>query len=425
MEKEFNLSTRWIQEYYNIFNNEIFGGELPSIAFGISSASKHAGFARCRRNPILQTITPLKILLSTYLNPTERIAINTLLHEMIHIADYTLHPEHFFDEYYDSHKSDFFQGWMKRINDMGYWVTETTTKKELEDVKSASIKKNNDKKAIAILAKWYGDSGRYDIAWTENKFMPDVVCKNSYTHYQSITFCNIADNNMLTAKECKGKMMRGNIIEDGVEKNMLQKYSGQIIFPGFKKVDVSHRIISYKEKETLINNSYAFTEQIIERIQKIFDNCEMQRYTNRNGLFSASSDISYIDGKRYWVSVSERLKDVSHTSVDILRGIITVNIPIRKDTMEKLREEYNKRIEGQVYFQSRFEGDIEQEIEEGLMNIITAEQMIRENKNNKPNIELVVEETIKEFVDKITASTDKSIVDVKELEDGSVIVTQW
>ena len=133
---EFKLSTKWIQEKYYIFNDEIFEGVLPDIDFGLSSSARHAGWARYKKSLIFNEITPLKILLSSFLNPTEKIATNTLLHEMIHIADYTLHPEHFFDDSYDSHTSDFFQGWMEKINSMGYWVTVSVDHEENNEIKA-------------------------------------------------------------------------------------------------------------------------------------------------------------------------------------------------------------------------------------------------------------------------------------------------
>lgn len=417
---EFKLSTKWMKEKYDKFNDEIFDSDLPNIDFGLSRAASHAGWARYRKNVVTREVTPLKILLSTYLNPTEEIATNTMLHEMIHIADYAFYPEHFFDNDYDSHMSDFFQGWMEKINSMGYSVSVTVTNEERDIIKKESAKMNQEKEAIAIVAKWYGSDRYYDIAWTERKYLADVVAKNSDRHYQTLTFCRILNNNILTSKECKGKLMKGSMFAYGISKQYLQQ-NKNIELPGFKQVDVSYKILSNREKMMLLNEMDTISRSLILDLNMMFDNLAIERKTNGDGQI-AFSRILELNGRDYYFTIGDR-----HTEIGIwtYKGMTMIDIPMRKETVRAMKEEYKKRENGQVYFLSKIENAITREVEEGLRNIKTAESMLGESRNRRLNLDVIVEEKIKDFVYRQTDKTDDSIVNVKELGDGSEIVTQW
>ena len=416
---EFKLSTKWIQEKYYIFNDEIFEGVLPDIDFGLSSSARHAGWARYKKSLIFNEITPLKILLSSFLNPTEKIATNTLLHEMIHIADYTLHPEHFFDDSYDSHTSDFFQGWMEKINSMGYWVTVSVDHEENNEIKAETAKKNRGKEAIAILAKWRGESGNYDIAWTERKYIPNVIMKNSSSYYTTLIFCNFKDTgDMLVSKECKGKLMRGNIISSGE----MEKYCDKLELPGFMKVNVDELLLSNDEKTILIRNVDTVTDEIMTDIENMFDNLKIGTHINGNGHLSISSDFLYKNGKTYWVAITEV---ASKTSLSLYKGTIIVHIPMSRETSARIREEYEKRKNGNVYSLYKIMNNVTREIEDGFRDIKTIESIMTESRNRRLSLDVIVEEKIKDFVDRQTDKTDDSIVNVKELGDGTEIITQW
>lgn len=125
----------WIKEKYQEFNAKYFGGQLPNIAFKTSNDKKRWGYASYRFNLSSGELTPVSITISNYYDSPEEVKVNTLLHEMIHIEDYTLHPEHFVTrdyswrsrfQYkkrrgYDAH-GEWFLAEAERINGYGFHV---------------------------------------------------------------------------------------------------------------------------------------------------------------------------------------------------------------------------------------------------------------------------------------------------------------
>ena len=87
------VTRNWIEKNYNKFNQELWNGMLPNINFVVSRASKTWGCAYYKFDWKNDTIIPEKIAISNYYDSPENVKIQTLLHEMIHIADYTFHPE--------------------------------------------------------------------------------------------------------------------------------------------------------------------------------------------------------------------------------------------------------------------------------------------------------------------------------------------
>ena len=89
------VTKNWIEKNYNKFNKLYWDGKLPVIEFKINRSRNTWGFASFRYDFMNDTIIPLAITMSNYYDSPENVKIQTLLHEMIHIADYTFQPEHF------------------------------------------------------------------------------------------------------------------------------------------------------------------------------------------------------------------------------------------------------------------------------------------------------------------------------------------
>ena len=94
------VTTEWMSSKYNEFNLKYWDGALPRIDFKTNKSSKTWGFASYRLNVnadrrSYQSITPVCITMSNYYDSDEWVKENVMLHEMIHIADYYFHPEHF------------------------------------------------------------------------------------------------------------------------------------------------------------------------------------------------------------------------------------------------------------------------------------------------------------------------------------------
>lgn len=429
MEKEFKVSRQWMRTKYEQFNTELFGGILPKIDFAVGSSTQHSGYARYVIYWQTQTIKPLKILLSSFLNPNEEIATNTLLHEMIHVCDYVTHPEHFLGEGYDSHKSVFFQSWLKELNNKGYWVTESTQNIEIEAARTTQAKKSGGREAIVVI----GLFGTYcDIFWTEEKYLPNVISKNSGSYYSSLVLCKVNDTSILTMPECKGKATKRHYIAQLPPAQVKVKYgNGEIQLPGYKKIDVNSRILSTEEASVIWRNTDDIRMSIISKLDKIIDDKTIDKNTNRNGMFSVSSKFFDLTKNTYFVvSVKE---DQNQIEVFQSKDILFVEIPLEKETVQKFKEIYAKRCNNEVYFgYNEMMQEVADTIIRGLTSIPTTENMLNESRK-KSRLDRIIKETIKEFVDpmimkgdkKTMDMTDKSVVDVKELENSAEIITQW
>lgn len=431
MEKEFKVSRQWMRTKYEQFNTELFGGILPKIDFAVGSSTQHSGYARYVIYRQTQTIKPLKILLSSFMNPNEEIATNTLLHEMIHVCDYVTHPEHFLGEGYDSHKSDFFQSWLRELNDKGYWVTESAQNIEINTAKTVQAKKSERQEAIAVIAFW-NDQTYCDIFWTEEKYLPNIIAKNSGTYYTSLVLCKVNDNSILTMPECKGKATKRHYIAQLPPAQVRVEYpNGEIQLPGYKEIDTMSKILSKEEVSTILRNADDIRMSIISKLDKIIDTKTIDRNTNKYGMFSVSSKFfDLTKNTNYSVSVKEGGKGIE---VYHLQGTLLITIPLEKETVQKFKEIYTKRCNNEIYFgYNEMMQEVADTIIKGLTSIPTTENMLNESRK-KSRLDRIIKEAIKEFVDPIITkgpqktidATDKSVVDVKELGNGAEIITQW
>lgn len=177
-------TVEWIEENYNKFNKEYWGGQLPNIQFKISNTTKYAGLAACYSKKekdaygiITTKLIPVSITMSNHYDRDEFVLKCILLHEMIHIDDYVFHPEHFYSEGYDAYgryhfnkkrydaHGEFFQDEAKRLKDEGGWeINKSITEEERrKSTLSASNKKRAEEKAKKgfALCVWEKNNGKY------------------------------------------------------------------------------------------------------------------------------------------------------------------------------------------------------------------------------------------------------------------------
>lgn len=89
------VTISWLENNYNKYNNLYWNGELPKIKFIINNSKRTWGFASYTYNRTQNWVKCEAITLSNYYDSPEEVKLNTLLHEMIHIADYYYNPNHF------------------------------------------------------------------------------------------------------------------------------------------------------------------------------------------------------------------------------------------------------------------------------------------------------------------------------------------
>lgn len=146
------VDVEWISRNYDYFNNLFWNGELPICSFATNNASRRWGFASARMNMFDGRMFDFHITLSNYFDSPEEVKQNTLIHEMIHIADYYFHPEHFIGRRrkYDSHGPEFFLVEAARIAPYGFDIQKYVSEEEKSlSQLNATTKKRMETKALA------------------------------------------------------------------------------------------------------------------------------------------------------------------------------------------------------------------------------------------------------------------------------------
>ena len=202
------VTTEWMEENYAKFNELAFGGQLPNIKMVINNRLSRAwGRAMYRISLNYGTITPLRIEMVSKRDCPEEVLRNILVHEMIHVLDYSSHPEHFLvknywrytkNKGYDAHGS-WFKGECNRINSMNLGVTVTaqiqsweSNASKLSDKAQAALDKrtamkNQEGAIIGLLRKPNGKQPWFFIKTNnigrksyERKLLKD---RDWYAHY--------------------------------------------------------------------------------------------------------------------------------------------------------------------------------------------------------------------------------------------------
>lgn len=211
------VTKSWIQSNYNKFNNLYWDGKLPDISFKVGRAKKTWGYAAFNYDYRNSTIHPTYIVISNYYDSPENVKIQTLLHEMIHIADYTFHPEHFIKNgrrvsarYYDAHGT-WFKKEAQRISEAsGYKITAMVTKDEqnVSKLSGASSQRMDSKRENLLISAVYGNNGNV-FYFVTSKNNVDIV-RHTITLYnfyklngvKYVKFYTIKDYRYLRYRAC-------------------------------------------------------------------------------------------------------------------------------------------------------------------------------------------------------------------------------
>lgn len=132
---------RWMRKWYDEFNRRYWDGRLPTIELHTNRTARQWGRAvyayhksggYCH-GPLFR----FAIYLSNYYASTEKVKQNVLIHEMIHIADYVFHPEHFVDDgrrvrEYDAHGPIFFLKEAARLKQYGWDISAIVSAEQIQ-----------------------------------------------------------------------------------------------------------------------------------------------------------------------------------------------------------------------------------------------------------------------------------------------------
>lgn len=157
------ITLDWLHYHYYKFNKEYFGDLLPSIELKISRSKNTWGFAAFNFDYDNDTIIPKSITISNYFDSPENVKLNTLLHEMIHIADYTFNPHHFIKNHKRVHGNSYdAHGWWfkqecERLKEFGwdiqkYVSEEATSISKLSENSKRCLKNKKDHCLLCIIA---------------------------------------------------------------------------------------------------------------------------------------------------------------------------------------------------------------------------------------------------------------------------------
>jgi hypothetical protein len=161
------VTKSWIEKNYNKFNDMLWEGKLPAIKFKTTHAKNNWGSARFLYDYKNDTIIPEQIIISNYYDSPEYVKIQTLLHEMIHIADYTFNPNHFIRNRkpvkvseYDPHGNWFMDEAWRISKESGYDVWRCVTKREqlVSKVSKKTKEHTNRRMEDALICAVTGDN---------------------------------------------------------------------------------------------------------------------------------------------------------------------------------------------------------------------------------------------------------------------------
>ena len=176
------VTVNWIRENYIKFNELYFGNTLPMIQFKVSRSKQTWGYASYKYDFQNSTIIPTMISISNYYDSPEDVKKTTLLHEMIHIEDYTFHPEHFIRNgrkisrhYYDAH-GWWFKDECKRLKEFGWDIEKYVTEEEksVSHLSERSVACLENRRNIALICVIHGTDNNW-ICKTDMNKIYDVV----------------------------------------------------------------------------------------------------------------------------------------------------------------------------------------------------------------------------------------------------------
>ena len=231
------VTARWIYDNYSKFNNLYFGGLLPNITFKITRSSKTWGYAEYRYDYNNSTIIPVCIAISNYFDSPENVKLNTLLHEMIHIADYTFHPEHYIrngkkinGHHYNPH-GYFFKDEANRLKEFGWEIERYVTEEEKAvstlSVRSKQCLDNKKNKALACVVETPSRAFVFKTDINQEINVLSTIKRIGYRSWRrffygeditNISFYKTSNEIFATKRSCNhkltGKNMRKELLED-------------------------------------------------------------------------------------------------------------------------------------------------------------------------------------------------------------------
>lgn len=213
------VNISWMKKNYEKYNNLYFNGVLPEITFKVSRSRKTWGYASYRWYRT-GSVIPVSITMSNYYDSPELVKLTTLLHEMIHIYDYTINPHHFIRNgrkvRYDAH-GWWFKDECTRLKKFGWDIEKYVTAEEqaVSSLTERSARLEKSKQANALLCVIVGTNGYNWMVKTNESHVNTVINSINRSRW-NITLGSIKDINFyrfdnpeLATMRSAGKSLRG------------------------------------------------------------------------------------------------------------------------------------------------------------------------------------------------------------------------
>lgn len=213
------VDVSWMKKNYDKYNELYFNGVLPEISFKVNRSKKTWGYASYRWFSS-GIVKPLEITMSNYYDSPEVVKLTTLLHEMIHIYDYTINPRHFVRNgrkvHYDAH-GYWFKDECDRLKKFGWDIEKYVTEEEkaCSELSADAKRLQKKKEDRALICVIVGANGYNWMVKTNTKHTDEVLntisrCRWNLTlgSVKDINFYKF-DNPSLAARRSAGKSIRG------------------------------------------------------------------------------------------------------------------------------------------------------------------------------------------------------------------------
>jgi len=200
------LTNKSLSEAYDYFNKKLFGSKLPEVRIKFNALAKNFyGKAHCKYDAGTYKIDDLLITISKKIQTNHKLALDSLLHEMIHIKQYSMnekyktfkYTEATWDEIMSSNDkhtyghNKYFIDMMNKFNAMGYDIdieSDSPIGTELENYVYGICFNNNSNTSVLLWSP-------YDISKNEEKIVDSVLDKKG-TLFDNYTIFKTKESNI-------------------------------------------------------------------------------------------------------------------------------------------------------------------------------------------------------------------------------------
>lgn len=215
------VTKSWIAKNYQKYNKLYFDNVLPDVEFKISRSKTSWGRASYYLDTEKNEVTPISIAISNYYDSPEKVKLSVLLHEMIHIYDYFINPNHFVNnntrvKNYDAH-GDWFKNECDRIYKIsGIKINTNVTDKEQKKSKLSENTLNNIKnqKETALvcvvkgsISNWLFKTNTWQLKTALNT-IKNITWNKTIGEFKNVDIYKFNDDKLASERSC-GKLLRG------------------------------------------------------------------------------------------------------------------------------------------------------------------------------------------------------------------------